>query len=78
VWSYDDLNHIQTLARLICICGDCHTVKHWGRTVQKGYVKTAVIGWSDAQVKAHADAALREWKERSRHQWTQDLSGWSL
>lgn len=31
-WEYNDKRHVQRLAGLECICGDCHQVKHWGRT----------------------------------------------
>jgi hypothetical protein len=30
-WTYDDVNHIQRLAGLRCICQTCHLVKHIGR-----------------------------------------------
>jgi 5-methylcytosine-specific restriction endonuclease McrA len=84
VWSYDDHGHVQTLVRLICLCADCHGVEHWGRTTVVGYRAQAlahikrVNGWNDAQVQAHEAASFRQWKARSDHPWTQDLSAVSL
>jgi hypothetical protein len=80
VWRYDDEAHVQTLVRLICLCPACHAVKHLGRTTNVGYRDEAVATlkrvnrWSDAQVRQHEASARREWVERSRHEWTQDLS----
>ena len=33
-WEYDDKLRIQKLVGLICLCDDCHNIKHWGRTIQ--------------------------------------------
>ena len=32
-WEYDDRKHTQFLKALVCLCKDCHDIKHWGRTV---------------------------------------------
>lgn len=34
VWSWNDKLRIQKLVALNCLCGDCHNIKHWGRTIQ--------------------------------------------
>jgi hypothetical protein len=36
-WEFDDKKHIQYLAGLVCLCRDCHEVKHWGRTVAEAH-----------------------------------------
>jgi hypothetical protein len=80
VWRYDDQAHVQTLVRLICLCTACHAVKHWGHTATVGFQEEAVAtlkrvnGWTDVDARQHVAAAFAEWGERSRYQWTQDLS----
>lgn len=32
-WSLDDKTRVQRLAGFQCLCVDCHSIKHWGRTV---------------------------------------------
>ena len=36
-WEFDDKNHIQRLVGFVCICVDCHDIKHWGRTVAEAH-----------------------------------------
>ena len=33
VWTYDDKKHSQVLKDIVCLCADCHNIKHWGRVV---------------------------------------------
>jgi len=33
-WTYNDRKHLQILTGLICLCVDCHNIKHWGRTIK--------------------------------------------
>lgn len=33
VWFYNDKKGLQILSGLLCVCKDCHDIKHWGRTV---------------------------------------------
>lgn len=32
IWEYDDRKRVQKLVGFICLCEDCHAIKHWGRT----------------------------------------------
>lgn len=32
-WEYNDKLKKQILVGLICLCDDCHNIKHWGRTI---------------------------------------------
>jgi len=80
IWHYDDVNHIQTLVGLISLCPTCHQVKHIGRAIAIGKEKV-VIGqllkvnnWTPEQTVKHIEDAFIEHKERSKHQWTLDLS----
>lgn len=36
-WSYDDRKRIQRLVGFQCLCVDCHSIKHWGRTVAEAH-----------------------------------------
>lgn len=79
-WAYDYTTWVQSLRRLICLCTDCHTTTHFGLAQAKGLGQEAyehlkrVTGMPDAQARVHVSSAFRLWRERSRHQWTLDLS----
>ncbi len=34
-WKFDDKKHIQFLKGFMCLCDDCHSIKHWGNTVNR-------------------------------------------
>ena len=36
-WSYDDKANMQKLVGFQCLCVDCHSIKHWGRTVAEAH-----------------------------------------
>ena len=80
IWDYDDINHVQTLIGLISLCVICHQVKHIGRAIAIG--KQAVCfqqlakvnNWSQKQIEEHIVASFQLHKERSKHQWTLDIS----
>lgn len=80
VWHYDDENKIQKLIKLVSLCVVCHQVKHIGRAIVIG--KQAVCfqqlakvnNWSQKQIEEHILASFQLHKERSKHQWTLDIS----
>lgn len=80
IWEYDDVNHIQRLAGLISLCPTCHQVKHIGRAIAIGKEKEAhaqlrkVNNWSTEQVLEHIEESFLVYKERSKHEWTLDLT----
>jgi len=80
VWSYDDDTHVQKLVRLISLCPSCHEVKHFGRTELLGRRAQAVAhlmqvnNWTRRQVESHLRSAAELWEDRSKHQWTLDIS----
>ena len=43
-WSYDEVNHIQKLERVVAICHSCHSVIHIGRTQLLGDEDKAIVG----------------------------------
>jgi len=80
IWDYDDINHVQTLTGLISLCPTCHQVKHIGRAIAIG--KQAVClqqlakvnNWTQKQIEEHILTSFQVHKERSKHQWTLDIS----
>jgi hypothetical protein len=85
VWEYtiDGNKGLQRLVRLIALCSDCHAGKHYGRTkarLSEDIVKHVrnhmmnVNGWTEKELEAHLDQAYAEWGERSKLEWTQDIS----
>jgi hypothetical protein len=80
IWEYDDVNHIQKLIGLISLCPKCHQVKHIGRAIAIGKKDECyrhliyVNKWTIEQVQNHVLTSFELHKERSKHEWTLDLS----
>lgn len=80
VWEYDDKNYIQKLIRLVCLCKNCHRVKHIGFAYVKGDGKLAekhlarINSWNQKEVEAYIDKQFDAWKRRSKFGWLIDLS----
>ena len=80
VWSYDEINFVQKLERLIALCPACHRCKHPGNTHRIGLGHLIepqlcrVNGWTPDQAKMAQGWAFQVWQIRSRYQWTLDLS----
>ena len=80
IWDYDDLNHVQTLTGLISLCPTCHQVKHIGRSIAIGKLGVCkqqlakVNNWTQKQIDDHIVSSFELHKERSKHQWTLDIS----
>jgi hypothetical protein len=86
-WEYDDVQHIQSLRRLIALCSQCHRVTHFGRQslslLALAYLDApaearkhlrAVTGMNTAAAEQHIAEAFAVWRERSKSDWTIDLS----
>lgn len=79
-WLYDDRKKVQRLIGLEALCPSCHEVRHIGRAMTVGRGGDAFIhmarinGWTLEEVKAHVDAAMKVWQNRSRFPWNLDLS----
>ena len=77
---FDYRDGVQALRRLVCACSRCHLSLHFGHARATGREDEArewlaqVNGWDKAQVDAAIDAAFAQWAERSRQDWTLDLS----
>ncbi len=84
-WHYDDAAHVQTLQGYIALCAWCHHVKHIGLAellAAQGKVDFArvvahfqrVNGCDRATYERHHAAAVKLWRERSRHPWRTELA----
>ena len=80
MWSYDDERHIQKLVKLVALCPSCHEVKHMGLAGIRGRAGAAmahlakVNDWSMADARLYVEKVFEVWEQRSRHQWTLDIS----
>jgi hypothetical protein len=80
VWEYDDKSHTQKLIRLISLCVKCHLVKHIGRANAMGKQPEVfkqlekINKWTHKEVVEHVANSFELYKERSKYQWTLDLS----
>lgn len=83
IWSYDDVNHVQTLVGMIALCPTCHMAKHIGRTLTVRSEQTQdrvlyhimrVNNWTEDLLLKELHSAFAQHAERSRHQWTLDIS----
>lgn len=79
-WVYDSVRGTQRLARLICLCTDCHTVTHFGFAQVRGLEEAAnlhlmgVTGMNRVDAYAHVQDAFALWETRSARTWELDLS----
>lgn len=80
IWDYNDETHVQKLVGLISLCPICHLVKHIGRAIamrkhEVAYNQLAKVNkWTPKEVEQHILASFEVHKERSKHEWTLDLS----
>lgn len=88
-WSWNDKKRIQKLVDLKCLCGDCHNIKHWGRTInllhegkftqeyinhlRRHYCEVNKCTVED-MIKHIVEAGEKNMK-RSRYKYKMDLSG---
>ena len=85
-WEYDDEKHEQKLVGFVALCKNCHMIKHAGFSMytQKGrelYDREELIrhfckvnNCNKNDFIKHEDEAFRKWRERSGHNWKQDLA----
>jgi hypothetical protein len=80
IWKYDDKKKIQKLVGLISLCPLCHQVKHIGRAIAIGkeiqcFIQLAKVNkWTRQQIDKHIIESFELHKERSKHEWTLDIS----
>lgn len=80
VWDYDDENKVQTLREMVALCSACHEVKHIGFASVRGRLRPALAHlakvncWLPPVASRYVNDQFDTWRERSRHEWTLDLS----
>ena len=80
IWHYNDETHVQKLVGLISLCPICHLVKHIGRALamrkkEVAYNQLAKVNkWTLKEVQQHIVDSFELHKQRSKHEWTLDLS----
>ena len=80
IWEYNDAACVQRLTGLICLCRDCHRVKHMALARHMGWHEQAerhfmrVNTWDPRRTERYLEAvfALFEW--RSELAWQLDIS----
>ena len=77
-WSYDEVNHIQKLERVVAICHSCHSVIHIGRTQLLGDEDKAIAHFCKVNECNYSDyrRALRIANEK--HRRLNEVSEWKL
>lgn len=87
VWEYDDKTHIQHLNDILPLCSLCHLVKHPGfasiNETRGGAPMAAVIAHfkqvnkvGEDVFRKHYKEELEKFEERSRYEWTMDISSY--
>lgn len=80
IWEYNDKKGIRKLAGLHALCPDCHMVKHIGYARVTGKYDQAlkhfmkVNGLRKNEAEEQVKAAFQRWRDRSKMEWTLDLS----
>ena len=80
VWSYNDKTKVQKLEGLVALCPPCHRVKHLGRTMGTPYKYSTlnhmkkVNDLDDYYLEMYLNIVFGTWSERSKYDWSQDLS----
>lgn len=87
LWSYDDVEHVQSLIKIECLCPDCHQAMHWvfnwaptnGSEFHLGPRLAMIemiekIGLTEGDLGQHHAEVWRIYEERSEHDWQLELS----
>jgi len=77
IWDYDDEENIQSLKGIICLCEQCHKVKHFGRTQTLGKEEKdkaiqhmmKVNGWTFGRTFKHIGESVVQWNKRECFEW---------
>ena len=80
IWHYNEKTQIQTLTGMVCLCKDCHLVKHFGFARVSGKEKQALkhlmkVNKLDLPgAKKYIGEAFVAWRKRNQFNWTLDLT----
>lgn len=79
MWTFDDVDRVQTLIGYEVVCPACDSILHIDRTIQAGETSKAathfaeVTGLTEADLRDATAKAIETWRERSTHTWQLDL-----
>lgn len=79
-WEYDEQRALQTLRRLIALCGACHEATHFGLAAKRGRLKDAAAHirhmrrWSKNEFAQHRRDAISLCSRRNKIDWCIDAS----
>ena len=80
VWQYNDVDHIQSLQRLACLCPDCHGTKHLGFPRINGRDEECLQrlmrlnNWTRETADSYIEKQFEVWVLRSRREWQLDIT----
>jgi hypothetical protein len=80
IWQYNEKTNVQKLTGMLSLCPDCHMVKHIGLAQVKGKYDEALKHFMKVnklkkrQAEEYVDEAFKLWRERSKSEWTLDLT----
>lgn len=80
IWHYDDVNHIQKLHGLICLCSMCHLCHHLGFASVKGKLPEVIEHlrkinkWNKEETNMYVEIVFDIWSARSQYKWDIDLT----
>lgn len=80
VWSYHAWTGVQKLEGFLALCDFCHEAKHIGLARINGRYGAALAhlarinGWSRSTAADYARSCFKEFDDRSRRRWRQDVT----
>ena len=77
-WEYDEKNQTQILKDVICVCKDCHSVIHIGRTQLLGNIERAEKHYQKVNNCSYAEYIKDLGKANQDHQRRNKISEWKL
>ena len=77
-WSYDEVNHIQKLERVVAICHSCHSVIHIGRTQLLGDEDKAIAHFCKVNECSYSDYRRALGIANEKHRRLNEVSEWKL
>ena len=77
-WSYDEVNHIQKLERVVAICHSCHSVIHIGRTQLLGDEDKAIAHFCKVNECGYSDYRRALGIANEKHRRLNEVPEWKL
>ena len=77
-WSYDEVNHIQKLERVVAICHSCHSVIHIGRTQLLGAEDKAIAHFCKVNECSYSDYRRALGSANEKHRRLNEVPEWKL